>query len=117
MKLQAHFSHKALADASMIQDWTLAHFGEISSKRYDELLEKAVSDLLNNPACLGVSQHPALHESLLVYHLRFSRIKNSKTAVRNPRHFIVFRLEKNQLSVLRILHDSMDLTIHLLAEE
>lgn len=117
MKLHAHFSHKALADVSTIQDWTLEHFGEISSKRYDELLEKAVADLLNNPTCLGVSQHPALHKSLLVYHLRFSRIKNSKTAVRNPRHFIVFHLQDNQLSVLRVLHHSMDLPIHLLAEE
>jgi toxin ParE1/3/4 len=117
MKLHPHFSQQALADASTIQDWTVEHFGEITSLRYDELLEKALADLLNDPACLGVSEHPAFKKPIFVYHLRFSRIKNSRSAIARPRHFMVFRVDADVLTVLRILHDSMDLSAQSVLEE
>ncbi len=117
MKLQPRFSQKALADVAGIQDWTLEHFGELTSLRYDKLLEKALADLLVDPACFGVSEHPAFKAPIVVYHLRFSRVKQSRQSVARPRHFMVFRVDVGFLTILRILHDSMDLAAQSVSEE
>ena len=99
----------ALQDVAAIQDWTLTRFGELTSLRYDSLMEAALGDLLAEPTRLGVQQHPAMPQGVFVYHLRFSRRKPIGAGVEKPRHFFVFRVGEDTLTVLRVLHDSMDL--------
>jgi toxin ParE1/3/4 len=111
--LRPEFTHKALEDLSSIQAWTQERFGEITSLRYDELLEHALADLLVEPTRLGVTQHRELAKGVFAYHLRFSRIKTKRGAIEKPRHFILFRTSDSVLTVLRVLHDSMDLPAHL----
>lgn len=109
MPLQPEFTLKALEDLSSIQAWTQSRFGEITCLRYDELLENALADLLSEPIRLEVRQHPELPQGVFVYHLRFSRIKTQPGAIEKPRHMIIFRANATVLTVLRVLHDSMDL--------
>lgn len=111
--LGAKFTALALQDVAAIQDWTSAKFGELTSLRCDSLVEAALGDLLAEPTRLGVRHHPAMPQDVFVYHLRFSRKKPTRAGVENPRHFFVFRVDAAILTVLRVLHDSMDLTAHL----
>jgi toxin ParE1/3/4 len=113
MLVRPEFTLIALDDSSRIQVWTQERFGEITSMRYDELLESAHADLLADPARLGVIQHVELPKGVFAYHLRFSRIKNKRGAIEKPRHFILFRVNDSVLTVLRVLHDSMDLPAQL----
>jgi toxin ParE1/3/4 len=113
MKVEIEFTAQALEDVASIQTWTEQHFGELTSERYDELLTHALDDLLADPMRLGVKQHPDLPTTLFLYHLRFSRINSKQNAIKKPRHFIAFRLQTQLLTVLRVLHDSMDVTAHL----
>jgi toxin ParE1/3/4 len=113
MPLQPEFTLKALDDVSLIQTWTQQRFGELTSQRYDDLLEQAISDLLADPKRLGVIQHPELPPQLFLYHLRFSCLKSKRGAIEKPRHFIAFRVNLQVLTVLRVLHDSMDVSVHL----
>lgn len=102
----------ALQDVAAIQDWMSAKFGELTSQRHDSLMEAALADLLAEPTRLGVRLHPAMPQGIFVYHLRFSRRKPATAGVEKPRHFFVFRLDEDILTVLRVLHDSMDLAAH-----
>ena len=111
--LGAKFTALALQDVAAIQDWTSAKFGELASLRYDSLMEAALGDLLAEPTRLGVRHHPAMPQGVFVYHLRFSRKKPTRAGVENPRHVFVFRVDADVLTVLRVLHDSMDLAAHL----
>jgi toxin ParE1/3/4 len=113
MPLQPEFTLRALEDISSIQTWTQERFGEITSLRYDELLEHSLADLLAEPTRLGVAQHPELPKGVFAYHLRFSRLKQKRGAIEKPRHLILFRANDSVLTVLRVLHDSMDLPTHL----
>ncbi len=117
MPLRPEFTLRALDDVATIQDWTAAKFGELTSQRYDALMEAALADLLASPDRLGVSQHPALPADVSVYHLRFSRKKAARPAVEKPRHFFVFRIDDDVLTVLRVLHDSIDLPSHIDSDE
>ena len=102
----------ALQDVAAIQDWTLTKFGELISLKYDTLMEAALADLLAEPTRLGVRHHPAMPLGVFVYHLRFSRRKPTRAGVEKPRHFFVFRVDEDTLTVVRVLHDSMDLAAH-----
>ena len=107
--LRPELTSMALQDVAAIQDWTSARFGELTSQRYDILMEAALADLLAEPTRLGVRHHPAMPQGVFVYHLRFSRRKPATADVEKPRHFFVFRVDADILTVLRVLHDSMDL--------
>jgi toxin ParE1/3/4 len=110
--LRTELTAAALQDVAAIQDWTSAKFGELTSLRYDSLMEAALGDLLAEPTRLGVRHHPAMPQAVFVYHLRFSRRKPNGAGVEKPRHFFVFRVDADILTVLRVLHDSMDLAAH-----
>jgi toxin ParE1/3/4 len=113
MPLLTEFTLKALEDLSSIQAWTHSRFGEITSLHYDELLEHALADLLDAPTRLGVMEHAELPQGVFLYHLRFSRLTTKPGAIEKPRHLIVFRVSTATLTVLRVLHDSMDLPAQL----
>ncbi len=113
MPLLPEFALKALEDMSSIQAWTQARFGELTRLHDDELLEHALADLLDEPTRLGAMTHAELPQGVFLYHLRFSRLKMKPGALEKPRHLIVFRINTAALTVLRVLHDSMDLPLQL----
>lgn len=115
MQLRPAFTEQALKDLSSIQVWTESHFGQAISLRYDALIENALAQLLESPDRLGVLQHPGLNSEIHLFHLRFSRNSEKKRWIQSPRHFIVFRVDHDVLTVLRVLHDSMDIQSQLKA--
>lgn len=109
-------SPAAEQDIESILSWTRRTFGEPAQQRYEALLFQAISDILDVPDLLGDQSRDEILSSLRTYHLSLSRRKVPGTArhVRNPRHFIIFRRESEQIvEIVRILHDSMDLESNL----
>jgi toxin ParE1/3/4 len=87
----------AQIDLEQIADYSFSNWGEKQANFYLEQLEKAFYNLLDNP------------------HLGESR-DNIKTGYRSlavEKHIIFYRLNDNQLEIMRILHYRMDVISHL----
>ena len=103
----------ARTDLDDILDWTTRAFAAAGRKRYEALIQTALTDLLSNPGRIGVRQRDDIGEGIRTYHLSTSR-KRTKTALQvgNPRHLVFFRVKGNVVQILRLLHDSMDFVRH-----
>ena len=99
----------AEADYLQILRWTVENFGSAQARFYAETLASALKMLAVGPDILGVKERPEIGSNIRTLHVA----RNG----RKGRHFIMFRVEsvdgKNQIDVLRLLHDSMDLERHL----
>lgn len=100
-------------DGEDILDWTTHAFAATGRKRYERLIQTALTDLLADPGRVGVFRREDIGADICTYHLSTSR-KRSKTAVQvaKPRHLVFFRLKGNVIQILRLLHDSMDFARH-----
>ena len=103
----------AQADLDDILEWTTRAFAVTGRKRYEVLVQTALTDLLLNPGRTGVRQRNDIGEGVCTFHLSTSR-KRTKTAaqVGKPRHLVFFRVRGNVVQILRLLHDSMDFVRH-----
>ena len=103
----------AQADLDDILEWTTRAFAVTGRKRYEVLVQTALTDLLLNPGRTGVRQRNDIGYGVCTYHLSTSR-KRTKTAaqVGKPRHLVFFRVRGNVVQILRLLHDSMDFVRH-----
>ena len=106
---------EAAQDLRDVLRWGHEQFGDYAGMRYSLLLQQAFRDIAMNPARHGSRETPELGQNLRSYHLSFSkeRARSALGIVRNPRHFLIYRLEGPVVQVFRILHDSMDLATHL----
>ena len=103
----------ARSDLDDILDWTTNAFGAVGRKRYEALIQTALTGLLVDPGRIGVRQRNDIGTGICTYHLSTSRKRTTSAAqVAKPRHLVFFRLQGNFIQVLRILHDSMDFTRH-----
>ena len=103
----------AQTDLDDILDWTTHAFGAVGRKRYEALIQTALTDLLVDPGRIGVRQRDDIGAGICAYHLLTSRKRTTSAAqVAKPRHLVLFRLQSNFIQVLRLLHDSMDFTRH-----
>jgi toxin ParE1/3/4 len=84
--------------------WTTEHFGESQAETYAETLTSALEHLTQGPAVLGVKNREDIAPGIRSLHVARSG--------RKGRHTIIFRAAPPFLDVLRILHDSMDMAIH-----
>jgi toxin ParE1/3/4 len=107
-------SNAAQADIVEILAWTEEHFGDAARQRYESLLVSALRDI-SQPNPVGSIERPELGEGVRSWHLRLSRGRASAPSdiVRRPRHFLVYRVEKDLVVVARVLHDAMELARHL----
>lgn len=108
-------SGPAKRDIAAILDWSLQEFGEDAAARYDALIRQALLDIRPNPERPGAQYRKELAEGVLVYHLRHSR-ERARTrlgTVRNPRHFVIYRLRGQAVEILRLLHDAREIQRHL----
>jgi toxin ParE1/3/4 len=98
----------AEADFEAIIAWTLEQFGDAQAAIYAETLSSAVQLLIAGPTQPGIKARPEIGRGLFTLHVA----RNG----RRGRHFVLFRVDTDpvhrQIDVLRILHDSMDLTRH-----
>lgn len=98
---------RADQDIEEILAWTLAHFGPLQLDAYTDIINAALEALTAGPHLPDVRRRPELGAGIATLHVARKG--------RNGRHLVVFRTHdgENLIEVLRILHDSMDLSRHL----
>jgi toxin ParE1/3/4 len=96
-------------------EWTVKEFGARAAFRYDALIKQALKDIAADPERPGSMERPEIMiEGARTYHLSLSRRRVSRPGVKEPRHFLLYRLRgEGVIEVARILHDGRDLQRHL----
>lgn len=90
------FTEKAEGDLEAIIDYTLESWGAIQAVKYIEGLEQLAASLAQTPD-LGRSCE-GLYKGLIVFPYE--------------RHLLFYRKERHGITIVRILHDSMDTPRH-----
>ncbi len=112
--MPATLSPAAEQDIRELLHWSVENFGRDAAARYAALLQQAIRDLEIDPERIGVKSRPELMSpAARTYHLSFSRNHVNGPRVKNPRHFILFRVVPPALQIARILRDGRDLSQHL----
>ena len=98
---------QAAQDVEDILAWTFQQFGSQQLEIYTDAINDALEVLNEVPTAVGVRWHPELGEAMATLHVARQG--------RKGRHLLVFRVSapESVVEVLRILHDSMDLSRHL----
>ena|SRR5271166_745444 len=103
-------------DIADLLDWSGEVFGLAARQRYEALVAAALRDIARDWQRVGSVRRDDLGAGWRIYHLRHSRqrARARRGLVKSPRHILVYRLAANDVvTVLRVLHDSMDLARHL----
>lgn len=100
-------------DLRAILLWSETEFGNTAADRYQALIAQAMVDLAENPFRPGAKQREDLLPGIYTYHLAFSRQHVPEGRVKSPRHFLVYRIMMDRIEILRALHDSRDLDLHI----
>lgn len=74
-------------------------------------MKRAFELLAHDPRRPGVQHRAGLPDGVFLFHLRHARTRGQTP--RQPRHFIVFTFDDASLTILRVLHDSMDVEQHM----
>lgn len=106
-------SAAAERDFQEILRWTADRFGRPQASTYARVLSAALEALVSGPTIIGVRRRDEIGPGLLTLHVARKGNKG--------RHFVLFRITPNTdertIDVLRLLHDSMDISRHLPAAE
>jgi toxin ParE1/3/4 len=107
-------SPAARSDIRDVLIWTRERFGESAAVRYQKLIQRAIADIAGDPGRPGATERPELAPGIRTYHLSFSRERagGGGAAVKQPRHFLVYRPGQNGIDLVRVLHDARDLARH-----
>lgn len=109
-----HLTGPAQRDIAAIDIYTARRFGDAAAGRYDLLIRQALCEFQDDPSRLGVKTRPeVLSPEFKLYHLSSSRDRVGGQPVKEPRHFVIYRLRSSVIEVLRVLHDSRELARHL----
>lgn len=95
-----------------IVEWTMDHFGDLQSRKYESALEATIDALRFGPTIPGVRARNDLMRDL--------RSLPVTLGGRRGTHILLFRIDRaarNTIEVMRILHDSMDFARHLPASD
>jgi toxin ParE1/3/4 len=112
--LRLRLARPAQNDIEDLLAWSELNFGVTARRRYEALLTRALRDLAENPARIGVKQRPELGRRVFSYHLFHSRGRTSTHKVQSPRHLLLARMgEAGCIDILRVLHDAMEWSHHL----
>ena len=115
---ELRLARAASRDITAILKWSLTEFGEAAALRYADLIEQALTDIAADPKRPGSKQRSEIGKGCHTYHLEFSRSRVAGGRVKEPRHFLIYRLrDRNAIEIIRILHDSRDLARHLPASQ
>ena len=98
-------SAAAEADLANIAAWTAETFGVRQADVYVDALLDCVEELAANPFIERSRPRDEIAPGLRSLHMTKPR--------RRGRHFILYRAEDDVLTIVRILHDSMEMTRHL----
>lgn len=103
---QVALTAAARRDYSLILQWTVEQFGRAQARAYDKTLRSALKARGQGPETSGCRQREEIGPGILTLYVA----RNG----RKGRHFVLFRANAatGSVEVLRLLHDSMDLTRH-----
>jgi plasmid stabilization system protein ParE len=111
---QVRLARGAVNDIRRILIHSEAEFGAATRVRYKALLDRAMRDLAEDPARLGVRPIPDVRTGYFVYHLRWSKARITGPAVGRPRHLLVFSVDAPGDAVLAaVVHERELLERHL----
>ncbi|NWG54146.1 MAG: type II toxin-antitoxin system RelE/ParE family toxin [Hydrogenophilaceae bacterium] len=96
----------ARADIKAIRAYSRRAFGSGAQQKYGALMRRAFVLLCADPERAGAQRREDLPRAPYVFHLRHARTRGA--APKTARHFIIFTFDEAALTVLRVLHDSMD---------
>ena len=95
-------------DFQNILVWTSDHFGGRRARIYADTLSQAIRALTEGPDLAGSRKRNDIGEDIRVLHVA--------RGGRRGRHFVLYRansrVDPPTIDVLRLLHDSMDLPLH-----
>jgi len=94
------------ADVRDLRKASHRNFGPISARRYQALLRAAYRMLREDPTRPSVQHRADLRAAPYFFHLRHARTRGASP--KQARHIIVFTYDDETLTILRVLHDSMD---------
>lgn len=106
MVWHVRLADQAELDLIDITIWTAENFGSRQADVYAETITLAIEALHDGPKIPGVKEREDIGPGIRTLHVARHGQKG--------RHFVVFKSAPQQtIEVLRLLHDSMDLTRHL----
>jgi toxin ParE1/3/4 len=98
----------AQSDFQDIVRWTEAQFGPAQAQVYTATLSAALDALAGGPSIVGARARNDVAAGLFTLHVARRGCKG--------RHFVLFRIGgepgRELIEVLRLLHDAMDLSLH-----
>lgn len=101
-----HLADQAEQDLLDIIRWTNENFGTRQAEQYAETIALAIEALHDGPEILGAKLRNDIAEGIHTLHVARQG--------RKGRHFVAFSVSEGHIiNVLRVLHDSMDLAVHL----
>lgn len=113
---QYRISNAARADIVDLLRLSQTQFGDKARKRYQALILAALHAIAGAPYRIGSHERDELAPGLRSYHLVHSRqqAKHPHGTVKNPRHVVFYRVANDEvIEVVRLLHDAMDVQLHL----
>ncbi|MBD8594651.1 MULTISPECIES: type II toxin-antitoxin system RelE/ParE family toxin [unclassified Pseudomonas] len=118
---QYRISNAARADIVDILRLSQTQFGDQARQRYQALILAALQALADTPYRIGSRDRDRdrdeLAPGLRSYHLIYSRQQAKQThgTVKSPRHIVFYRVANDHvIEVVRLLHDAMEVQLHLL---
>lgn len=86
-------------DFDQILDYTLVTWGETQYCKYRDLMLEAFAAIIDEPLLLKSKERDDLHDGIRTYPA--------------GSHFLIYRISQSDVTVVRILHQQMDLPQHL----
>jgi toxin ParE1/3/4 len=101
---------EAERDLEAILRWTAEAFGPAQARRYRAVLKAAIGELVGGPGVVGSRAREEVLPGLRTVHVARKG--------RRGRHLLMYRVVgEDTIEVVRILHDAMELTRHVPAED
>ena len=102
---RVQLTDRAEVDLISIKIWSTEKFGASQAAKYLEVITSALEDLMTGPEPIGSMSREEIGPNIRSLHVHRRGNKG--------RHLLVFKEARNQtIEILRLLHDSMDLTRH-----
>jgi toxin ParE1/3/4 len=108
---QYRISNAARTDIVDILKLSQTQFGDHARQRYQALILAALQAIADTPYRIGSHDRDELAPGLRSYHLIFSR---QQARHPSPRHIMFYRVASDDvIEVVRLLHDAMEVQLHL----
>jgi toxin ParE1/3/4 len=99
------FSGRARADLRGILATSLERWGEVGRRRYEALVQAAIQHIAADPKGPLTSTPAGIGPRYRVFHLRAVRAGRN---VHAPVHYVLYRVSKEAIVIVRVLHERMD---------